>query len=372
MCERVVRAPRRKSREHLPRGARERDNNGWRSLLANVENGMRIRSSPLAASILIALGALVIAPSIASAGDPDPVAHAREEFRRGLSLEAAGKYEEALEVYKAVALVKSTPQVRYHIAFCQETIGDWVDAVGSYRLALADANDAKVKDVAKESEAAIAKLEPKIPTLTITRGDGAEAAKVVLDGTELGPASIGTAIQMNRGSHTVEASAPGHEPSRQEVKLDEGSKESVSLTLKVIPDAPVQAGGSPIQGGDEPVKKGPSALIPIGATAVALGVASLAVSGAFFGLRQSAINKLNAACGPDKQQCPADLQATATHGKLYASVSTATFAAGAAAVGLGGVLLIVEASKPKAKKHTQAAWVSVDVGLTGGTVFGEF
>jgi len=334
---------------------------------------MRIRSSRFAASILVALGALAIAPSVASAGDPDPVAHAREEFRRGLSLEAAGKYEEALEVYKAVALVKSTPQVRYHIAFCQETIGDWVDAVGSYRLALADANDAKVKDVAKESEAAIAKLEPKIPTLTITRGDGAEAAKVVLDGTELGPASIGTAIQMNRGAHTVEASAPGHEPSRQEVKLDEGSKESVALTLKVIPDAPVQAGSSPIGGGgDEPVKKGPSALVPIGATAVALGVASLAVSGAFFGLRQSAINKLNAACGPDKQQCPADLQATATHGKLYANVSTATFAAGAAAVGLGGVLLIVEASKPKAKKHTQAASVSFDIGPTGGTVFGEF
>ncbi len=59
-----------------------------------------------------------VCPSgVAWADDPTAaeVAKAREEFRRGLALEAANDWAGALAAFKTVALVKSTPQVRYHI-----------------------------------------------------------------------------------------------------------------------------------------------------------------------------------------------------------------------------------------------------------------
>src|SRR5689334_9987683 len=149
----------------------------------------------IVAMLALVLSVVVMLPEPVFADEPskEDVAKAREEYRRGLALEGAGDYDGALKVYKSVALVKSTPQVRYHVAVCEEKVGDWIGALGSYRLALADAQDAKVKEVEKESKAAIAQLEPKIPKITITRGSGATTAVVVLDGQELGPASIGIA-----------------------------------------------------------------------------------------------------------------------------------------------------------------------------------
>ena len=311
--------------------------------------------------------ALALFPLALSAhADPagDDKAKAREEFRRGLQLEAAKDFEGALTVFKGVALVKSSPAVRFHIAVCEEKTGDWIGALGAYRIALADAKDAKVAQVQDESEKAIATLEPKIPKLTIVRGDGAASATIVLDGHELGPASVGVPMSVNPGPHHIEASAPEHDPSTNDVTAEEGKPVEVDITLKVTPVAPSNAG----QGegaGSAPITEehhGPSALVPMGGTIVALGAASFVVSGVFFGLRQKAISKLDAACGADRQSCPASLASTRDSGRLDATVSMGTFIGGAAGVGLGGILLIVEvATKPKKKKPASAAALDFDV-----------
>jgi hypothetical protein len=81
-------------------------------------------SKPLRAARIgaaAAIIALTTAPAItAQAEEPSraTLAKAREEFRRGLALEAAGDWSGALAAFKEVALVKSTPQVRFHIAQC--------------------------------------------------------------------------------------------------------------------------------------------------------------------------------------------------------------------------------------------------------------
>ncbi len=301
--------------------------------------------------------------AIADPATDDVKAKAREEFRRGLQLEAAKDYEGALATFQHVAGVKSSPAVRFHIAVCEEHMGDWIAADGAYKVALADAKDQKVQQVEDESTKAIAGLEPKIPKLTIKRGDGAASATFTLDGHELGPASIGVEINVNPGPHHIEGTAAGHEAWSTDVTAVESKSVDVDVAMKALP-APVASplGPSPGEGAPLPDEHhGPSALVPLGGTLVGLGAVSFIVSGVFFGLKEKAISKLDAACGTDRQSCPATLLSTKNSGQTDATVSTGTFIGGAAAVGLGGILLIVEVATKAKKKKVDAALEIVPV-----------
>lgn len=319
------------------------------------------------ASGLLATAVLAVAP-VARADEPTPqaLARAREEYRRGLALEQAGDWEGALVVFKGVALVKSTPQVRFHIAQCEEKVGNWVEALGSYRLALSEAQQGNVAEVQKEASAAIEALEPRLPKLTIERGTGAAAARVLLDGRELGPASVGTPIAVNPGPHRIEASSPGRETAVIEVVAEEGKTSDVALVLKDQPGA-AKPLPTPIE------EEGGSALLPAGVVALGVGVASLGASGVFFALRGSAISDLDAACGPDGQSCPSDLQETADSGATYATVSTVTFVAGLTCVALGVTLLVVDlTSAPDTADATSAPRARAALGPGSMSVAGAF
>src|SRR3970040_1770575 len=81
-----------------------------------------------------------VAGAQASGSRLSPELQAR--FDAGLRAESEGDCRGALEAYDDVARVRSTPDVRLHIAACEDAIGDLVRAVASYRRALAEAQDA--------------------------------------------------------------------------------------------------------------------------------------------------------------------------------------------------------------------------------------
>jgi hypothetical protein len=298
-----------------------------------------IRAHRFGVAAILAAGALSSAdwttPAFADEPSSDALAKAREEFRRGIALEAAGDYENALAVFKGVALVKSTPQVRFHIATCEEKVGDWVGALGSFRMALFEAQQSKVADVESESQSALTRLEPRIPKLTIVRGTGAAVATIRLDGRELGAASIGTPISVNPGPHSIEATAPGRKKRLTEITLEPERSAQVSLVLDALPP-------DELKGGAHSEAGGPTAMLPVGITIAGLGAASFVASGVFFGMKQSAQSDLDAACGPDGQSCPESLRDTADSGRTWDLVSTATFIAGASAVAIGGTLIVID------------------------------
>lgn len=309
---------------------------------------MLARRLPCAAALLAALASFPI--QTARADDPTSLAQAREQFRRGIALEAAGDWEGALRVFKAVAQVKSTPQVRFHIAQAEEKTGDIVAALGSYRLASYEASEAKIKDVKAASEAAIKTLEPKIPKLSLTRGTGAAVAKISLDGRELGNATVGAPIPVNPGPHHLEASAPGRETITADFNL--GNGENKELTL-VLPEAKAGSPAAAAPVTDEPKPDAPepppktSKVKIAGFVFGAAGIVSLGVSGGFFLVRQSSISKLTKDCGADMMGCPASDLSTKNSGQTAATISEATFIGGAAALGIG-VILVIAAPKKKA------------------------
>ena len=330
---------------------------------------MRLRRL-LVASVVAC--AAVDAPAPAMAQPKAELARAREQFRQGLALEAAGNWTRALEVFKGVAEIKSTAQVRYHIALCEEKTGDWVQAIGSYRMALLEAEQAKVKDVIESARHGLETLQPKIPKLTVTRGDGAAVAEIKLDGKPLGATLIGTAMQLNPGPHVVEATSPDRKPFRVELDLGEGAAQSVEVVLGAsaapeVSDTP--ATPSTPAAADE---DGVSPLLPAGIVVGVLGLASLGVAGAFYGLRAGNISDLEDQCGPEGKSCPPSARDVVDEGERNSTIATATFFGGLGAVVLGVVLVI---AAPKGDAEPAAALRVVPTGgprAAGVSLHGRF
>src|SRR5262249_8292684 len=86
------------------------------------------RASRRIAAALASGTAAAAAPTPALAQTPSELAQARARFDEGLSLAAAGDWASALTAFQDVARVKLTPQVRFHIARCEEKLGFWVRA----------------------------------------------------------------------------------------------------------------------------------------------------------------------------------------------------------------------------------------------------
>jgi hypothetical protein len=81
---------------------------------------------------------LLEAPALAQ--DADELKRARAQFQQATELEQAGNWAAALQQFREVGQVRMTPQVRFHIAVCEEKLGRLVAALGGYELALAEAD----------------------------------------------------------------------------------------------------------------------------------------------------------------------------------------------------------------------------------------
>jgi hypothetical protein len=278
---------------------------------------------------------VVSAPRSASAQTQEELERARQQFRQGLSLEAAGNWAAALAKFVEVGKVKLTPQVRFHSARCNEQLGRLNEALGEYRLAEYEAGQQGLKEAAEIAQARQA-LESRVPKLVIKRGEGAEAARIELDGVELGEAQIGQPVAVDPGPHTIVAKFGGDR------QVEESTSVKESETAEVVVKAPAAAEtkpGKPPEGNSavppEPEKKKAS-LVPwiVGG----VGVAGLAASGAFFALRQGAKSELDKGC--DGNTCPESLHDKQKQGELYTTLSWVFLGVGVAGIGTATYLFI--------------------------------
>jgi hypothetical protein len=260
----------------------------------------------------------------------DALKRAREQFGQALALQTAGDWAGALALLKDVAAVKSTPQVRFNIALCEEKLGRLVAALGDYELAAADARAERAEQVAEEVEARLENLRQRIPKLTVKRGAGAEAAIIAVDGVSVGDQVIGMPMPTDPGPHTVEAKAPGFKPFRKSVRVAEQQSETIEITLDAEPPPPVALG--PAGARSEGRSRLPGYVIG------GIGVASLGASAVFFGLRAGTISDLDKAC--PERQCQPSSQSDIDAGKMYTTVANVTLAVGVAAVA-GGLVLVL-------------------------------
>lgn len=313
---------------------------------------MRRRALTVLLAVHLALGGVVV-PALAHAQTKAELAEARAKFQRATELKKAGDYAGALSLFREVGATKMSAQVRYNIADCEENLGKLVAALGGYKLALDDAATVG-KGFSDEVSRRIQSLEERIPRLTLMRGDRAQAAKLRLDGTGLGETSIGVELRVDPGPHVVEA-IRGDDTVRRTIRLEEGAKETVTLDFEAEPEpaAPPPAAE----------KKASNDVWPwvIGG----VGVVSLGASGVFYLQKRSAMDDLDAVCGPNRDQCPASSHARFEDAKRYDTLATVTGVVGVVAVGTAVTLLLTGKEK---KAPASAMVVTPQVGARAGGV----
>jgi len=337
---------------------------------------MSARSKLVLLASLFAI-ALTSIQGVASAQSPAQTAaelkRARLQFQRGIELEQASNWTEAIQEFREVGQVRMTAQVRFHIAFCEEGLGRLVTALGGYDLALAEA-DTVGPDFKSEVETAMTRLREKIPKLFIERGAGADAALVQLDGIDLGASQIGVEVPLDPGPHKVTAAAPGYKPFDATVELKERETTKVTLELEVAPK-PV----APPPRREVVVVKdeGPDRTVPyiIGGA----GIAFLGAGGALFALRQSTLADLEKDC-PDPDHCAKSNEDSYNKVKFYGVAAPVAAGIGVAAIGTAVALIVFEKPPEKKSATPKAGSFRVDAlvptiaanGSLGGAVLGRF
>jgi hypothetical protein len=320
------------------------------------------RSAALSLVLSLGFGAV---PATAFAQDPaadtsaEALKRAREQFGQALALQTAGDWAGALTLLKEVAAVKSTPQVRFNMALCEEKLGKLVAALGDYELAASDARAEKADQVAEEVEGRLESLRQRIPKITVKRGAGADAAIIAVDGVSVGDQVIGTPMPTDPGPHTVEGKAPGFLPFRKSVRLAEQQSESVEIVLEAEPAPPPNRGpvGAPVSD-----RKG---MRVAGYVVGGAGIVGLGAAAVFYGLRQKKISDLDKAC--PNRQCPSTAQQTdIDSGKLYTTLFDVTLPIGALALA-GGIVLVLTSGSSSTEPS-----VALAPSLGGAQLYGTF
>jgi len=306
-----------------------------------------------------------IAPKRAEA-DPTAaeVAAARELFEEGLKLEDKGQWVEALERFRKVAAVKTTPQVRFHVALCLENTGKLVDALVEFQRAQTDAEKEGATSVVSASAKHVADLKDRIPRVVVT-APTVDGLTITIDGIAVTTSLVGSAIPLDPGKHTIVVSAPKHSSFTKDIELVERGKTlAVDAVLPATVDKPAAPAPPPPTPPSEerPTKASDAGPGPWPWIIGGVGVAALAGGGLMYVLRQGTIDDLASVCGPDRAQCPEDKRDLAERGRAYTTWGNVMLGVGALGVATSAVLFVIAPSADSSK----AARTSVQVASTPG------
>ena len=302
-------------------------------------------------ALAIAASALHAAP--AHAGDE---AAAEALFLEAKKLADAGKYSEACPKFAESNRLDRGAGTLIHLADCYEKNHQSASAWATFKDAASAAQALGRSDWQKLANQRAALLEPKLAKLTIKVTDPVDKIDVTRDGAATSPASWGTPIPVDTGTHTVEAKAPKYKPFKTTVTVNKDG-DKVDVVVTKLEAAPVAATDKPdpkqpaapvvVHSGDDGAGQRTAGFIVGG-----IGVAGVAV-GAIMGL--VAIGKNNdskALCANEGACGSQDAVDKASSAKTFGTISTIAFIAGGAAIA-GGAILIFTA--PKDKTSTSAA-----------------
>lgn len=186
----------------------------------------------------LAMSAAVVAPGV-RAQERDPAA-AQALFDQARSLMKSKRFDEACPKLAESQRLDPGIGTQFRLADCYEQQGKVASAwVGFLDVAsLAAASNQGEREKAARQRAA--KLEPRLPRLTIDVPAATRTMGLALkrDGMSVGDAQWGAAVPVDPGDHVVVASAPGRRDYSATVSLHEGASATVSVpSLQELPAA---------------------------------------------------------------------------------------------------------------------------------------
>jgi hypothetical protein len=307
--------------------------------------------------------ALVVVPALwqpreAFAQAGAQAAAAAELFKDGLALAKQEKFAEAAAKFQASYSLDPARGTLQGMAMAEERAGKLATAYGHY-LELVDvsrrANDAPREKLGKEG---LARLGGKVPKLTVVSPEPLPAgAELKMDDRTLPIQSIGTALPVDPGTHTIKVSSPGKKTFERTVTLDAGGHESVEIKLEAEALQPpaipsTQATPSAPSASTTPPPAHPSSQKTFAFVAGGVGVAGIVV-GAVTGL-MSISKKKTVDDNCVGLACTQEGKDAADSGKTLATVSTIAFGVGIVGIAAGTVLLLT--AKPSQEPAKARGW----------------
>jgi tetratricopeptide (TPR) repeat protein len=250
-------------------------------------------------AVTCVLGAALALASVAHAQPtPTEIQAARDLFNKAEADEDAGRWADALDKVKRASSVKPTPGLRFHMALCEEKLGQLVAALADYTAAEQMAREQNNKDVLDAVAEPLKTLRIRVPTLTI-EVPPAQGAQIELDGNPIAPGLFGVAMPVEPGTHRVSARAPGKRLFSTQVTLHEREAETTTVRWTDAPPLPSEAG----EGGEHETpapspKETPSSPVKVGA------ILATVSSVALLGLGVGAYVAADGAHGDLVAQCP--------------------------------------------------------------------
>jgi hypothetical protein len=179
-------------------------------------------------------------------------------FAEARRLVAAGDYEMACPKFAESEQLDPSPSTLLNLADCWACSGRLAMAWATYEQAESVAIAARRPDYAIIAQRHATTLESAVARLTLHVTKRAEGMRVLRDGVVTEPSSWDTPLPVDRGPHTIEASAPLFAPwsSRVEIAAD---GVSVTVTVPPLEPQPSPPAATPVVAQPAP----PSALGPL-------------------------------------------------------------------------------------------------------------
>lgn len=176
------------------------------------------------------------APARAQEPSPTELAVARRLFEDATDLERMERWELAASKLREAVAIKDTPGLRFHLAHCEENMGQLVEALLNYERARdLIAGGAKAPDVEALLEPARLSVERRLPTLVLVTPVGVKEMDVEINGRPMARSVLGRPAPVNPGTHRILVKAPGYRDFLQEISIGEGLRRTVSVELQPIP-----------------------------------------------------------------------------------------------------------------------------------------
>ncbi|MFT3768616.1 MAG: hypothetical protein QM820_24485 [Minicystis sp.] len=325
---------------------------------------------------IVALGvASAFGGPLAHAQTAEELAAARQVFNEGKALEGKSQWAEALEKFKKVAMVKMTPQVRFHIALCEENLGKFVSAIKGFELAAEEAKAAgsaaaEVEKLAPERAAA---LRGRVGKLRVDVAGKIIDSKVTLDDVALAASSLGTDLPVDPGAHVIEVrDKDGKSTFKKELTVAEKGSAKIEVPVDDKEAAPATKGMV-----DQPPPPPPPSRVPV-YVAGGVGAAAFVASAVFFVMRGNTIQQAIDAgkCQPDFTGCDpkakAKINDLTNQGKTDGIVSGVFLGVGVAGVATAAGFLIAGLVKKPASNAPPKAAVTLAPMGAGLQVLGSF
>jgi hypothetical protein len=306
----------------------------------------------------ISMGSALLAlawSGLAHAAGKNPVV-AQALYDEARELVAAEKFEQACPKFKASYELDPAGGTLLNLADCYERQGKTALAWTTFKDALEAARRDGKNERVEFATQHLAALEKRLSRLSVAVPEAARVPglEITVDGTPLAEAAYDTALPVDPGPHRIRAVAPGKQAFEKSFDVPSSRAEHLKIDLPALADA---SGAPPVA----PKQADPSSAAPqstvdgsspptstartMGFVAGGLGLVSVGV-GSYFGLKAfSRWNARNQAC---ESGCTAAAKTAGDEAESAATVSTVGFAAGAAALGVGLVLILTSSSGKEA------------------------